>query len=189
MSATHFSFGRVAVKSRCSRSRARSSAASSAIVVRRFLPRCTPSSPSWRISRATRSRPTSTPRRFSSFQVLRTPYTRRSLGRSARPRRRPVASPRSSSPSPGRVELRREKHRCVLQDRVRPTQLRVLLTQPLQLITLLRCQQITPATAISLRLPHPVPQRLLMHAQISGDVHDRPPRLEHQPNRALTELL
>ena len=34
MSATHFSFGRVAVKSRWSRSRARSTAASSAIVVR-----------------------------------------------------------------------------------------------------------------------------------------------------------
>src|SRR6266545_1261595 len=51
MSATHFSFGRVAVKSRFNRSRARSSAASSAIVVRRFLPRCTPSSPFWRISR------------------------------------------------------------------------------------------------------------------------------------------
>jgi hypothetical protein len=52
----HFSFGRIAAKSRCSRSRARSSAASSAIVVLRFLPRRTPSRPSWRISRATQSR-------------------------------------------------------------------------------------------------------------------------------------
>ncbi len=73
MSATHFSFGRVAVKSRCKRSRARSTAASSGIVVRFFLPRRTPSSPSARISRATRSRPTSTSCRFSCFQVLRTP--------------------------------------------------------------------------------------------------------------------
>lgn len=73
VSATRFSFGAVAAKSRWSRSRARSSAASSGIVVRCFLPRRTPSSPSWRISRATRSRPITTSRRLSSFQVFAHP--------------------------------------------------------------------------------------------------------------------
>ncbi len=61
-------------------------------------------------------------------------------GRSARPRRPPAAPPRRRSPSPGRVELRREIDGGVLQDRVRPLQLRVLLAEPLQLFALARRQ-------------------------------------------------
>src|SRR5207249_488958 len=114
---------------------------------------------------------------------------RRSPRRSARPRRHPAASRCSGSPSPGRVELRREIDGGVLQDRVRAAQLEVLLPQPLQLFTLLACQQIAPAAAISLGLPHPVTERLLMDAQILGDMRDRTPRLEHQPDSPLAQLI
>ena len=194
------------MKSRCSRSRARSSAASSTIVLC-FLPRRTPSRPSRHISRATWSRPTSTSRRRNSFQVFR--YTvdravalagprrsgRRSCSspssrartasgtcarstcsparppphRSARPRRPPAVARCSGSPSPGRVELRREIHRRVLQDHVRVPQLRDLLTQPLQLLPLLTRKQITPATTISLR--RGAPTRATPH----GGCRDRNP--------------
>jgi hypothetical protein len=51
-SATHFSFGRDAVKSRFTRSGART-AAGSERVVNRFLDRLAPRMPSWRMSRAT----------------------------------------------------------------------------------------------------------------------------------------
>src|SRR5437867_8172019 len=87
---------------------------------------------------------------------------RQSFGRSARPRKRPAAPPRNASPSPGRVELRREIHRCVLQDRVRTPELSVLLAELLQLVALLARQQLTPAAAVGLRLPNPVTQRLLV---------------------------
>ena len=173
MSPTHFSFG-LAAKSRSSRSRARSTAASSAIVVRRFLPRRTPSSP----ARASAARPgRGRPRPRAGAAPSRSCGRRRRAGsrlRAARSRRRargrrarggrlpgparvvrahrhadrrqigstpksiPPRPPRSGSPSPGRVELRREIHGRVLQDRVRALQLRVLLPQPLQLLALAR---------------------------------------------------
>src|SRR5206468_3385090 len=105
------------------------------------------------------------------------------------PRKYPAAPPHSGSPSPGRVELLREIHRRVLQDRVRAAQLEILLPQPLQLLTLLARQQITPAAAVSLGLPHPVPQRLLMDAQVLGDMRDRTLRLEHETHSTLTQLI
>lgn len=93
MSATHFSFGRVAVKSRCSRSRTRSSAASSTIVVRRFLPRRTPSGPA-RASAGRRGRGRPRPRDASAPS--------RSCGR-----RRRAGSPRGRRRSPRRASDRR----------------------------------------------------------------------------------
>jgi hypothetical protein len=45
---------------------------------------------------------------------------------------------------------------------IRAPQLRVLLTQPLQLFTLVRAQQMTPAARVGLRLAHPHPQRLVV---------------------------
>src|SRR6266542_3729542 len=185
MSATHFPFGRVAVKSRWSRSRARSSAASSAIVVRRFLPRRTPSSPSCRISRATRSRDAT-----ASGICARSTCSpaRRAPSRSARPRKRPAAPPRTGSPSPGRVELRREIHGRVLQDRVRTPKLGDLFAQPLQLLALLARQQVTPAAAVGLRLPYPHAQRFVVDAEITRDLPDRPARLECEPHRPLAQL-
>jgi hypothetical protein len=64
--------GRVAVNWRFTRSGART-AAGSAMVVRRVLPRTAPAMPRVRISRAIRSRPTSSPSRRSCFQSLRAP--------------------------------------------------------------------------------------------------------------------
>jgi hypothetical protein len=58
--------------------------------------------------------------------------------------------------------------RRVLQDPVRRPQRRYLSTQPVQLLALLCRQQVTPAAAVG--LPHPRPQRLLIDAQVRGDV-------------------
>jgi hypothetical protein len=71
-SLTHNWLGRVATNRRWTRSGARS-AIGSAIVVRWVLPRTTPAMPRVRISRATRSRPTATPSRWSCRQGLRAP--------------------------------------------------------------------------------------------------------------------
>src|SRR5204862_2114578 len=101
----------------------------------------------------------------------------------------PAAPPRSGSPSPGRVELLREIDGRVLQDRVRPPKLRVLLTQPLQLLALVRLQQITPDAAVGFGLTHPLTQRFLMDAQVLGDVRDRTVRLEVETDRTLTQLI
>ena len=75
-SATHRRSGAGAVKSRPIRSAARSCPGPfPAIVVRTFLPRRAPCSPSSRMTRSTVHRATASPRRFSSSHVLRAPYT------------------------------------------------------------------------------------------------------------------
>jgi len=71
-SATHRASGLVAVKSRFTRSGARTWVAS-ALVVKRFLALVAPWIPCWRMSRATWSRPTSISRRLAAFQSLRRP--------------------------------------------------------------------------------------------------------------------
>src|SRR5215213_4396571 len=71
-SATHFSLGRLAVKSRRSRSGARV-AAGSGWVVKRFFALLAPWRPSARISRATWSRPTSRPARRARLGELAAP--------------------------------------------------------------------------------------------------------------------
>src|SRR3954467_9211888 len=75
------------------------------------------------------------------------------------------------------------------QDRVRPPKLRVLLAQPLQLLTLLRLQEITPDATVGLGLAHPLPQRLLVDPQVLSDVRDRTIRLEVETNRTFTQLI
>ncbi len=75
-------------------------------------------------------------------------------------------------------ELRREIDGGVLQDRVRPPQLEGLLAEPLQLFALVCRQQVTPAAAVCLGLPDPEAKRLLVHAQVLGDVRDRTLRLD-----------
>src|SRR5207247_2023082 len=107
----------------------------------------------------------------------------------ARPRRPPAAPPHSGSPSPGRVELRREIDGGVFQDRVRTLELGVLLAQPLQLFPLACRRQLRAAPLIDLRLPHPLPQRLLANPQVARDVRDRPARLEIEPNGTLAQLI
>jgi hypothetical protein len=72
MSATQSRSGAAGVKSRLTRSRARS-AAGSGIVVRLTLPRTAPASPSARISRSTVHLATGMPSRFSANQTLRAP--------------------------------------------------------------------------------------------------------------------
>src|SRR5204863_8062227 len=67
--------------------------------------------------------------------------------------------------------------------------LRVLLTQPLQLVTLVRLQQIAPDTTVRLGLTHPLPQRLLGDAQVLGDVRNRTVQLEIETDRTLTQLI
>ena len=76
MSATHSRLGATAVKLRSTKSPGRSAWAAG-IVVRLPFPRMTPASPRARISRATRSRPTSQPSRRSCRHTLSTPYTPR----------------------------------------------------------------------------------------------------------------
>ncbi len=71
-SATHFSFGRVAVKSRLTRSGARKAALSECVVKRRFA-RLAPRRPFARISRATWSRPMSMPAFLAAVVSLRRP--------------------------------------------------------------------------------------------------------------------
>jgi len=71
-SATHFSFGAVAVKSRRSRSGALSAPASG-FVVKRFFARLAPRMPAVRISRATWSRPTSWPALRTALVSFRRP--------------------------------------------------------------------------------------------------------------------
>lgn len=73
-SATHFSFGLTAVKSRCTRSGTRT-AAGSEWVVMRLRARLAPLSPLARINRATWSRPMSMPAFFAARVTLRRPYT------------------------------------------------------------------------------------------------------------------
>jgi hypothetical protein len=69
---THSSFGRLAVKSRATRSSGQTTEASG-IVVFTFLPRITPQSPIWRIRRATVQRAIFTFSRRSSFQTFFAP--------------------------------------------------------------------------------------------------------------------
>ena len=71
-SATQRASGRSAVKLRWTRSGART-AAGSALVVHRFLALVAPARPMTRISRATRSRPTTTPWRPRAVHTLRAP--------------------------------------------------------------------------------------------------------------------
>ena len=73
-SATHKRLGAGAVNWRLTRSAGRWSG-SAGMVVRRGLPRTTPQMPSWRMSRATRSRPTAMPSRASCRQIFSAPYT------------------------------------------------------------------------------------------------------------------
>jgi DNA invertase Pin-like site-specific DNA recombinase len=46
-----------------------------------------------------------------------------------------------------------------------------------------------PRASVGLGLAYPVPQRLLVDAQVTRDLRDRPARLEHEPDRALTQLV
>jgi hypothetical protein len=69
---THFSLGRVALKSRQSRSGARR-ASGSRLVVKRFFALVAPQIPWRRMSRATWSRPTSWPARLAAFQSFLRP--------------------------------------------------------------------------------------------------------------------
>jgi hypothetical protein len=76
-SVTHKALGRRAVKSRRTRSGGRTAAGSARVVntLRRW--RDTPRMPSWRIRRATWSRPMSCPSRRAAFHSLCAPYTLR----------------------------------------------------------------------------------------------------------------
>jgi hypothetical protein len=93
--------------------------------------------------------------------------------RSARPRSGHDARRRSGSPRSVWVELLGKKHRSGLQDLVRAPQLEVLLAKPLDLLTLLTRRQIGPQSLVGLRLTHPLAQRLLVDAQVIGDMDDR----------------
>lgn len=74
--ATQRRSGADAAKARCTRSAGRSATGAGGVVlVRRLL--VAPASPGARMSRAVRPRPTDTPSRTSTRQVLRTPYTPR----------------------------------------------------------------------------------------------------------------
>jgi len=74
MSATHRVSGAAGVKTRPTRSRARS-AAGSAVVVRLTLPRTAPCRPSAAIRRSTVQRATAILSRFSCSHTFRAPYT------------------------------------------------------------------------------------------------------------------
>ena len=63
----------------------------------------------------------------------------------------------------------------------RAPQLDVLLAEPPQLLALPAGQQVPPVAAVSLGLPSPETQSLLVHAQVLGDISDRPLRLQHRP--------
>jgi hypothetical protein len=91
--------------------------------------------------------------------------------------------------SAGPVELLREKHAGGLEDLVGLAQLAVLTLQRLQALTLIARQAILAHAGVSFGLAHPQPQRFLVDAQIARDVRDRTLRLEHEPHRALFELV
>ena len=227
MSATHFSFGRDAVKSRCSRSRARSSSRlvrdrralllAAQLTFEPFL--------AHHAGRPGRGRP----RRHGGAAPSTSCGRRRRAGsprgppRSADEQLSSASSRAGRLPGPARV-VRAHRHAQraadrldpeglppllhvaghlrrvgsssvakydgrVLQDRVRAPQLEVLLAQPLQLLTLLARQQIAPAAAVGLRLPHPLRSASLWIPRSLGDLRDRALRLEHEPHRTLTQLI
>ena len=60
-----------------------------------------------------------------------------------------------------------------------------LATKLADLLPLLSREQIGTLAAVGLRLTHTLPQRLVMDAQNSSYLRDRPPRLEHEPDAAL----
>jgi hypothetical protein len=74
-SLTQSRFGAAAVKSRRTRSAGRGGSVAAGRVVRAVFARVAPASPSSRIKRATRSRPTGTPSRPSCRQTFSAPYT------------------------------------------------------------------------------------------------------------------
>src|ERR1017187_7966409 len=87
------------------------------------------------------------------------------------------------------IELAREKHAGGLQDLVGSAQLRNLPAEGLYLLPLVAAQNVLAPTLIRFYLAHVFAQRLGCDAQVSPNMRDRAPRLEHQPRRALEQLL
>jgi threonine synthase len=86
--------------------------------------------------------------------------------------------------------LLREEGRRFFQDLPLEPQRLDLATQPRQLLALRRRQLAwLTGTCVDLRLVHPDPQRGLRQVQIPRHLRDRPPTLEHQPDRLSLELL
>jgi hypothetical protein len=61
--------------------------------------------------------------------------------------------------------------------------------QLLDLLTLLRGEDVTSLAAVGLSLAHLLPQRLTVDPQLVSDVRDRAFRFERQANAALDQLL
>jgi hypothetical protein len=91
--------------------------------------------------------------------------------------------------SAGSVELLGEKHRRGLENLVGPAQLAVLTLKRLQPLALVGRQPVVAGAGIDLGLAHPQAQRFLVDTEIARDMRDRALRLEHQPDRALAQLI
>ena len=74
MSATHSSFGPLALKSRSTRSARREANGSGRVVFQRLPRRLAPQIPCVRISRSTVQRATGSPARCNAFHIRRDPY-------------------------------------------------------------------------------------------------------------------
>src|SRR6266545_5944815 len=104
----------------------------------------------------------------------------------------PKSSRRSSMnalTSIGSGRAPRRKHRRGLEDLVGLAQLLDLAAQPRELLALGRGQAVVARAGVGLRLAHPQPQRLAVHAEVLGDLRDRPARIEDETHRALTQIV
>ena len=210
MSQKHFSFGPVAVKSRCSRSRALSTAASSAIVVR-FHGRGACLRSRAHRGAATWSRPASTPR-CSSFQVCgrRTPPVAGAGGLdlgeefavtqlaadgtricgvgalTGTPSRRQIGSSPKAFAALPRSGSRRRVGQAPLRNRRGVLQDRVRTPRSATSFRSRFSSSRSSSSAVrdggpdQPRPAHPLPQRFLVNAQVARDMRDRPIRLEEK---------
>ncbi len=83
----------------------------------------------------------------------------------------------------------RRKHRGGLEDLVGLTQVLDLAAQPGELLTLDGRQSVVARAGVGFGLAHPQPQRFLVDAEILRDLRDRTTGLEHEPDRALAQLI
>jgi hypothetical protein len=87
------------------------------------------------------------------------------------------------------IELAREKHAGGLQDLIRTAQLGHLTAQGFDLLALLAAQHVLAPALIGFCLADVFTERLRLDAEVSRDMRDRTPRLEHQTRPAVQQLL
>src|SRR3954468_11939293 len=81
-----------------------------------------------------------------------------------------------------------QNHRGGFEDLIRAPQLIVLAPQLADLLPLARRRQIRPRAVLSLSAAHTLAQHLRTDTEILGDMRDRTPGLQHEPNTPIEQF-